>query len=482
MNRTDRLLGLARLVTITAGRRLLCAGVPGHVLDALVRSGVDVRSAAEGAAHASASRAPVDGALLVAGTPGEAGELLQSLDKAPGVVAWLLWPTGRSADVRAAVARSNLQVIGRFGVADDASSPTHLVRTDLTGARRWYAASARPAWGPRSRVARRVGSLPLVAPWGFGHQALLLAGPLARPQWPLAPESGPTVPTVVSLGGGPSAGRSVLCYGDARGRPLRHVKVDGDDREASIAAEESALRLVASLDGLRGTAPESLGSVQGPGWSAFGQTHLAGTPMDRRWERGGPRRWESDLTAVFSWLQRLAVATAEVNTLPAGDLGAARLAMAGSLPERLAEPVSRGMRLGARSPRLVHGDLWPANVLRDRHGPAVLDWEAAGVGHPLLDAIHFAVTAHQTLSPGMTVAEAGVHALTGSRPALARARGILRRLGQSGLTPAELDDLALAQLVEIAGRPGPGGGAPDEARRRAWLECAVAVADHRSTP
>lgn len=468
--RHDRLSGLAQLALIAGGPRILCRGVPDTVVAALAERDVDVCT------RADAERAPVDSAVLVATSSRAAADTLATANLSPTAVIWLLFPTGSTSRAQQAARSAGLHVLGRFGVLNEATSPTHLVRTDLPEARSWFADSIRASWSTPGRVARRLGRTPLVAPWGFTTQALLLAGRQVPPGWPLPADGRCAVPVAVGLGGGPTAGRSVLTYGDAQGRPVRHVKLEPTGPVPARPRESQVLTLLGEVDTLAGSVPSHLGDECGPGWAAFAQSHLAGTTLDRRWERNGARHWERDVTEVLDWLARFAGMS--------GSLAESRLAATDpihpptGLPEDLRAAIARGARLASSARRLVHGDLWPGNVVRGPSGIGVLDWESASAGHPLTDTLTFLLTATRCRLPaGSTIADAGVAALADHRSAAgtgAALRRVLAAVGQADLPPSELDDLVVCQLHEVARRPAPGGLA--EANRcEMWLDCLRAV-------
>ncbi len=464
MRRDDRLRGLAQLAVIVGGPRIRCSGVPDHVLSALPLGASQVGD--------SSTTSAVDSALLVADSADDARVLLEALPNSV-VATWLLWRSGPEATIRRADAMDGFTAAARFGVVGDIDSPTHLVDLDRAEGRRWFADSVRPAWGPRGRVARQVGRLPRLAGWGFEGRALLLTRSPAR-RWPLAPDGGARTPAVIALGGGSTAGRSVSTFTDERGTPLRHVKVDPvtDGAASELLHESDALEVVGRLDALRGTVPRTLGREEGPGWQAFAQSHLPGVMLDRRWETRHRRSWDDDVGDVIAWLSRSATASAEVAVTAMPSVPGLSGALEG-LPPDLRDAVERGDRLAAAAPRLVHGDLWPANVVRGPQGIGVLDWESATRGHPLTDALSFVATAtRHRLQNSETLADACRVALCGPRaPQTERwVRQVLASVGMSDLPRSRADDLVASQLLQVAVQPSPGGEA-DGKRRRDWTDC-----------
>jgi len=334
----------------------------------------------------------------------------------------------------------------------------------------------------RSRVARTAGKLPVVAPWGFGGQALLMTGRTSPRAWPLAPEDGHGIPATIALGGGTTAGRSVLTYTDGQGRPVRHVKVEPCDVGMSVLrpmSEDRALEVVGRLAPLRGSVPTLLGKVQEADWRAFAQSHLPGVVLERRWEaRHRTRDWEHDVSHVVDWLCRMSSASAGLSdaAIPKERRTAD---LPSGLPPELRAAISRGHCLARTTSRMVHGDLWPANVVRGPSTIGVLDWESAALGHPLMDALSFLVTATRHRFRGRaTLAEACRAALTGEFAGMSERwlRQVLTSVGMPDACRSGLQDLVLSQLVELALRPAPAGGA-DAERMQDWMACVYATWD-----
>ncbi len=68
-----------------------------------------------------------------------------------------------------------------------------------------------------------------------------------------------------------------------------------------------------------------------------------------------------------------------------------RIAIADPLPateREAAIDVARGLPRGAA---LLHGDLHPGNVLMSPHGPIVIDWFDAAIGHPIADIVRSSI-------------------------------------------------------------------------------------------
>ena len=106
--------------------------------------------------------------------------------------------------------------------------------------------------------------------------------------------------------------------------------------------------------------------------------------------------------------------------------------------------------------RLVHGDAGLHNILWDGQLRALLDWEWAGRGMPLLDLAWTAwIVRFRELPP--TLWEAFLAAYTASADAPPKA------------TPDEVRALALGQVAAILGRAVPGSWSHSEWLRRAEL-------------
>lgn len=418
--RPDRLAGLGVWLAGLAGARLAVVGVGEPALATLAAMGVD--TVLEGGA--------ADAGLLVLGRPGDLDAVLSHGVSIDGPVL-ALWPTGPTS-LESRRTPAGWTVVARYAVTPAVGMPTHLVRLDQPEGRRWFAADVRPAWGAAGRAARRIGGWPLLGRLGFQGEGVLLvpaAGPTSYPAG--QPETAAlagwrdTAPVVLSLGGGSTGGRVVLSYGDVEGRVRRHVKVDPLVRSAGSRAEWEALGRLADPDPAPGV-PVQLASATTTTWYAAAQGHLPGPSLERHWSGRGAADRDADIDAVLAWMAAV--------TAPRG---------------------------------LVHGDLWPANVVRGPGGIGVFDWEGAGVGGPLADAVQFLITA--TRGAEVDLPAAAVTALTDPRLER-RLGGVLASAGLPVPDSAGLRLAVLEALIEIAERPAP-GGIPDPARRAAWLAC-----------
>ncbi|MFC7621702.1 phosphotransferase [Microlunatus sp. GCM10028923] len=359
--------------------------------------------------------APGTGTVLIMDRTASARSLHRSLATATGP-ALVLGPTGRPYRPP-----TGWDLVARYGVFGPVSEPQWLVRLDLPGARAWFADSVRPAWGLPGRVARRLGRWPAAARWAFhGTAALLVPEDGPRDRWAgpagLTGPAGP--PIALATGTGATSGRLVISYGDPTGRPARHVKLGPVGQARPLRSEREVLVRLAGTPGV----PAAAGTASNEVWYASGQDHLPGVSLQRHWSGGVDRI--PGIAAVLDWLA--------TTTAPRG---------------------------------LVHGDLWPANVLLGPAGIGVVDWEAAGPGDPLLDAVFFLVTADPAADADPVAAT--VRALTA--PAAGAGLGrLLAATGRPGLAGAELRTELLAALTTIAARSGP-GGRPDPDRRSRWL-------------
>jgi hypothetical protein len=181
--------------------------------------------------------------------------------------------------------------------------------------------------------------------------------------------------------------------------------------------------------------------------------------------------------SVTAWLAALARAS-QGRTAPVVRAAAAaeRLALAVATihDPALQLVVRRGLTLGSSAHGLLHGDFWPGNVhrvkgVRGAARLAVLDWESALVGHPLVDLLTWLVSN----AGGEQVRDRALTALRGEASAQRRGTAahhvstLLKTLGQQ-LEPLEIEALVLSQLVVVAVEGGPAGS--DGAHQRAWLE------------
>lgn len=414
--------------------------------------------------------------VITGPTPAEAADRLTRSGLRPDELSWVLW-TGASRPVTRAAQGAGLRIVARYGTMPGGDSPTHLVRIGGDPAARWFADAVRPSWGFRGRLARRLGRIPRLAEWTFPGRAVLVAGARAELDWPLSPGAG--TPAVIALGGGATSGRCVLTFTDS-GVPLRHVKIDPMDRPGPGRREAAALRALATMPGVAGSAPALLGEGSGPDWVGTAVSHVDGVSLERRWDRDTPAEsWLRDVEDVLDWHASFAADAVVTGISPRP----ARLPL-DDLPADLADAVRRGLRsAGSALPRLIHGDLWPANILWSPRRVAVIDWESARPGHPVLDALTFLGIAAQRapsgprlLHRGRSLSEAMVDVLTKpSRLGTIAATHLSRITSSDGIDrPSELSDLVLAQLALAAFEDGP-GGISDAVRTRTWVAALIAV-------
>ena len=493
----DRLAGLVVLTAILTGVRTV--GVRGIPATSLSR--------AAGPSAEVADAPPSGGGAVVAAhdvraAAAELEAMCGAVEGGQPAAVWVLWRGGGATAVHRAAVASGLVPVASYGYVGTTASPTHLVREGQGSALRWFAASARPRWGTRSGLARRGNHLPRIGPRFFDGRAVLFraVGPSPLP-WPGADFGGgaarwagrgPAVvaggPAVVHLGGGRTAGRVVLTWADGSGTPTHHTKLAPDHLGDGVVAEAAALGILAGLPSLAGSVPTLLELRHETDWAALTASHLPGQPP--RAVRGRPapgtlvRRPGSGPSAVDALVTAWVVALARASQGRASTLAEARrpgrlhrLARAVASLDDLAlqSVVRRGLDLGATSHGLLHGDLWTGNV-HIRRGTdglasiAVLDWESALVGHPLVDLLTWLVS---RAGRGEQVRERALHVLGGpSQPDHRRAaeghvRTLLAALGQPS-DPEAIDALVLAQMVVIAVAGGPAGG--DGVHERAWLD------------
>ena len=484
----DRLAGLVVLSAVATGRPTVAVrGVRATSLARGAGSGVEVTDVVT----------PGGGAVVAARDASDAAAQLEALLLAgrgdrPGLV-WVLWDghRGSFSAVQRVASRAGLEAVDTFGYVGSWASPTHLVRVGRGRALRWFATSVRPRWGRRSRLARVGNYLPWIGHHFLdGTAVLLVPTGSAAPSWPGADFGEPAgAPVVLHLGGGATAGRLVLSWADGSGAPTHHTKLAPEHQADDLVAEAQALTVLADLAPVRGTVPTMLGLLDGPRWAALSATHLHGSP-DRpaparsavaRVVRAPTQRFDAD-AAVTAWVVELSRAsrgrTGSMAAAPAGAGAAAdRLARAvASLDDVVLQTVVRaGLELGATAAGLLHGDLWRGNVhvLRDDGGHrriAVLDWESALIGHPLVDLLTWLVSgaarAGEVRQGALAVLSVGASDRRGNH-ATRHIDTLLTAVGRH-LGAEETEALVLSQLVVIAVSGGPAGG--DGAHERAWLE------------
>jgi hypothetical protein len=488
----DRLAGLVVLSAVATGIPTVAVrGVRATSLARAVGVGVDVTDVST----------PGGGAVVAAPDPSDAAAQLEALLLAahgdrPGLV-WVLWDGHRRypTAVQRVATRAGLEAMGTFRYVGSWASPTHLVRVGPEQALRWFATSVRPRWGRRSRLARVGNYLPRIGHHFFdGTAVLLVPTGSAAPPWPGADLKGPAdAPAVLHLGGGATAGRLVLTWADGSGVPTHHTKLAPGHQANDVVAEAKALTVLAGLPSVTGTVPTLLGLRHGPTWAALTASHLPGRPARPalvrsvlgRVVRAPGEGCDAD-AAVTAWLAELSRAsqgqTDSMATAPASSGASAdRLALAvASLDDAVLQSVVlNGLDLGRTSSGLLHGDLWRGNVHTVRvaggHSRiAVLDWESAMVGHPLVDLLTWLVSGAARDGQVRQGALDVLSVRDGDRPggdAAVHVGTLLASVGQP-LDASETEALVVAQMVVIAVSGGPAGGDGDH--ERAWL---AAVSD-----
>jgi aminoglycoside phosphotransferase len=229
------------------------------------------------------------------------------------------------------------------------------------------------------------------------------------------------------------------------------------------------LRAYELLDGAGLDTPRSIAALHEPGRTWLFLQAVRGARLEHVGDRSA---WE----AAARWLARAHTALAA--RAPAADWppvwlppdpGAldARAAERRDDPQRrrrikaLAPALDAALaRAGAASPTVVHGELYPANVvIRDDGRVCALDWETLARGPALLDLA--ALTAGAWDDPDEPLAEAYRRALPDPPPA-----GELRT------------DLDAARLLTAAHRLStPAGWSPPAEQARDWLVDAELIAD-----
>jgi hypothetical protein len=243
---------------------------------------------------------------------------------------------------------------------------------------------------------------------------------------------------------------------------LEHLRVQPADGPAralvlkwggrDTAREVTVYRDVLAGAGV-GTAELVAGSVEG-GWLALDA--VPGVPL---WTSGELDDWCTTARWLAAAHVRLAPRARALGAAPDTDAGA-QLARAVARDPRAAalrDAHRRAVVALAATPRtVVHGELFPSNVLlRRAGGPCVVDWETAGEGAGLLDLA--------ALTLGWPPAQAD---------AIARAHG-----GDLSLLPAARLVVAVRWLGEPAPADQAGGG---HAARTDWWAHADAAAREAS--
>lgn len=491
ITREDRLSGLAVLCSVVTGvPRVHVRGARVGDLDIAVGSTVALVDEA----------GPEVGVVLAATSEGDAVAALADVVR-PGrpAVVWVLWPGQSAARLRRAAVRTGLVEVAAYRYVGSATSPTHLVREGSGQAVRWFAAAVRPQWGRNSRLATRANRLPVVGHRFFDGRAMVFRAPSCVPVWPGATTGQPAGPAVLHLGGGPTAGRLVLTWADAVGRPTHHTKVAPAHRAAGLRAEAEALRALAAEPGLSGSVPPLAGFRDEPNWCALTAGHVDGlTPADDAASpgtadsaaAGASRSALPDVDSlVTDWLVDLAdVHLATTSSFRGVPVERVHEATASFVDADLRATVHRGLQLAAGCVGLLHGDLWPGNVHLVPRGArpprgvrplAVLDWESALAGHPLVDLLTWLVN---RAGPGSQI-RAGARAALGSEgatgvdgrlgtAAAGHVERLLRAIGGED-DPGDVEALVLAQMVVIAVAGGPAHG--DGRHEKDWLDAVRTV-------
>ena len=299
-----------------------------------------------------------------------------------GLVAHLAVPLAGGDPARLEIADPR----GQLGIQADA---------DIAGAPAYFARTIAPAWGVRTALRREAGRLRALAPAAFPAFALLVCRGVTSASWPLTLDG---APAIIALGGGSSAGRTVLTYlGIGSDCAMRYVKVDPAERRAALT-EHDALVTLQGHPLMRTAVPmpagtwtaeshRGVGQLPLPPAAAAAQTGVPGIPLPQRWSRR-PWQWASDIARSADWLAILQGTRADLPVAQATDAPAAGAPTApetvGAGPAYLAGELGRrveaGLQLAEAHRRPVHGDFWPGNILRSGHGLHVIDWECAHVG------------------------------------------------------------------------------------------------------
>jgi aminoglycoside phosphotransferase (APT) family kinase protein len=233
-------------------------------------------------------------------------------------------------------------------------------------------------------------------------------------------------------------------------------------RRADVRREA---RILQQLRGSGLPAPALLALAEGDDWTVEVQSYIAGA-HGLQVLAGAP----ADLDQVFGALGRL---LARVHSTPlAAPSPQLLFERASALADlevdadlRAALAASLGHPVWERaSPRLVHGDAGLHNLLWDGRITALLDWEWAGWGEPLLDLAWIYWTMRWRNLPGH-LWQAFLDAY-GSGPAVA-----------AGTTPGALRALALGQIAGILKRSQDEPAAWAEWLRRAHWTLALDFPD-----
>ncbi|HEX7292068.1 MAG TPA: phosphotransferase [Conexibacter sp.] len=246
-------------------------------------------------------------------------------------------------------------------------------------------------------------------------------------------------------------------------------------RDGAVLDPTRELRAYALLDGAELGTPRLVAAVDEPGRTWLFLEAVRGARLEHV---GGAATW----TAAARWLARAhAVLTARADALAPGSPtsgpgapgwpspwrtpGPDTLAASAADPQRRRRVVALAPALSAARERLlaapaavIHGELFPANVLIDGDRVCVVDWETIARGPALLDLA--ALTAGAWDDPEETLAEAYRAALPDPPPAERFA--------------AELDAARLLTAARWLAAPPAWIPPPEQARD--WLADAEAIA------
>ena len=490
--RGDRLAGLAVLAqALGAAGPVATDGVDARVREALGLSTGALSVPPTGSAGEAVGGVVEPGvAIVVQPSWALAGQRLTQLDLRDDAWAWLLTSQSLSRQV---TLPPGWGILARFAATPSAATPTHLVNLDIAGAPAYFARTIAPAWGVRTALRREAGRLRALAPAAFPAFALLVCRGVTSASWPLTLDG---APAIIALGGGSSAGRTVLTYlGIGSECAMRYVKVDPAERRAALTEHDALvtlqghplMRTAVPMPAGTWTAESHRGVAQLPlpPAAAAAQTGVPGIPLPQRWSRR-PWQWASDIARAADWLAILQGTRADLPVAQATDapaagaptapetLGAGPAYLAGELGRR----VEAGLQLAEAHRRPVHGDFWPGNILRSGHGLHVIDWECAHVGHPLQDVLTLVVTGSRLRAPSrLTVTGAALAVLTRSGVNADRVAPLVaaaaRRLDRK-LQPHEIEDLVLSAMVSVI-RSSSTPAVADPARAAEWAEALLAV-------
>lgn len=253
---------------------------------------------------------------------------------------------------------------------------------------------------------------------------------------------------------GDSARMTVMWKDLTPGALLPSARLARDGAALDPARELRAYEL---LDGAELGTPRLIASVEEPGRTWLFLEAVRGARLEHV---GNPGAWD----AVADWLARAHVElTARASdptwppawTPPDLDALAARDPRIAALAPALAAAAAR---LANAPPAVIHGELFPANVLIDGERVCVLDWETIARGPALLDLA--TLTAGAWEDPDEPLAEAYRRALPDPPPRDAFL--------------AELDAARLLTAARWLAAPASWRPPPEQARD--WLRDAEAIA------